>query len=221
MWLTPTELRELVLRSGKTLTQIAEEHGVSVSYVSAIVSGKKKPNDDLRRMFEEFRSKYEPEVKPIRVDGDKDVVVPFYRTSIRAGKAGPTLEDSEESFNVSEHYKDTAVYEVSGDSMILAGIEEGDRIVVRLGYRFKNRDVILCRYNGELMVKGAMIDKHKVIWLVPANKNIHPWPCKDSDEFQCIGRVVEVIRKPLTEWWAGIVLPADGEHIATYRGSRI
>lgn len=106
------------------------------------------------------------------------------------------LEDEAEEFDVQSHYAGTCVYVVSGDSMIEDGIESGDRLVVRLGYRFRpDGETILCRYNGDLMVKFARISDG-VIWLIPANKKLHPWPCGESDELHIIGRVIEIIKDP-------------------------
>lgn len=132
-------------------------------------------------------------------------MIPLFRSVIRAGDKGPVLDDTTEEFDIGQHYANTAVYEIAGDSMIEAGIDEGDRVVVRLGYVFKNRDIILCRYNGEMMVKGASII-NGMIWLIPAHQKMHPWMCKETDEFQCIGTVCEIIKRPSREWWRSIDL---------------
>jgi len=147
-------------------------------------------------------SRYEG--RPISKSGSfHDIIVPLYSTVVHAGKTAPIYEEDKTDFNVSQHYKDTAIYHVSGDSMIDAGIEESDRVVVKLGYRFRNRDIILCRYNGELQIKGAAIIDG-VIWLFPANEHYHAWACKDGDEFTCIGTVIEIFKDPHTEWWKRI-----------------
>lgn len=132
-----------------------------------------------------------------RVDSqsDGDVMVPWYSISVRAGDGAPIFEEAVRQFNVSQHYRNTAVYEVSGDSMINAGIEEGDRVVVRLGYRFNNNDIILCRFNDVMMVKGVTTHDG-AIWLHPANDHMHSWKVADGDQFECVGVVEEVIRKP-------------------------
>lgn len=126
---------------------------------------------------------------------ESDVMVPWYSISVRAGDGAPIFEEAVRQFNVSQHYRNTAVYEVSGDSMIKAGIEEGDRVVVRLTALFKNNDIILCRYNNTMMVKGATIGDG-AIWLHPANDHMHSWKVADGDQFECVGVVEEVIRKP-------------------------
>lgn len=74
---------------------------------------------------------------------------------------------------------------------------KGDRLVVKLGHRFQNNSIILCRNNGDLMVKRARI-QDGVIWLIPANPKMHLWACGENDQFEAIGVVIEVIRKPDT-----------------------
>lgn len=129
-----------------------------------------------------------------------DIVIPLYTTTVHAGTGAPIYGEDVRDFNVTQHYKGTAVYMISGDSMERAHIEDGDRVVVKLGHAFKHKDIILCRYNGELMVKGAAVVAGR-IWLVPANPRYHPWEVKDTDEFQCIGTVIEVFTNTHKEWW--------------------
>lgn len=188
-----------------TLEQLAAATQLSVSYLSAVETGRKRLTDQLRKKLVEILGEFRDpssELVPIQVKGT--ATVPLYRSVVRAGKNSPAvLEDTTDEFDVAKHYEGTCVYEVAGDSMIESGIEEGDRLVVKLGYHFKNRDIILCRYNGELMVKGSAI-KDGIIWLFPANSHYHPWPCKPDDEFQCLGTVVEIIKSPKRDWWARV-----------------
>jgi DNA polymerase V len=123
--------------------------------------------------------------------------IPYYRHIIHAGSGAHVLEDETEQFDIQEHYEGTAAYEVSGDSMIGADIQEGDRLIVRLGHKIRPNSIILCRYNGELMVKGAAIIGES-IWLIPVNDKYKPWECRETDQLEVIGTVIEVIRQPDT-----------------------
>lgn len=195
-------------RRAKGLSQkdLADLLGISQVYVSAMELGKESPSDEVRKRLKEVLGEVSylrdigpgNEVRKIVAVGNTKI--PFYRSMVHAGKQGVTVEDWQEEFDIAEHYENTSAYEVSGDSMIKAGIEEGDRVIVKNGYRFKNKDVILCRFNGELMIKGVAIINEE-IWLFPANDKHHPWKCRESDEFQCIGRVIEIIKQPHREWW--------------------
>lgn len=163
-------------------------------------SGKRDLTPELRNKLVKFLGSDIPEatnprneVRPIVTRGSASI--PYYRHIIHAGKGVHVLEDETEQFDIDEHYRGTAAYEVSGDSMADADIHEGDRLIVRLGYKFRPNDIILCRYNEELMVKGARIIDD-TIWLIPANKKYRPWPCRETDRLEVIGVVIEVIRKP-------------------------
>lgn len=199
------EIRAARERLGYTQDMLASMAEVSPEYISMIESGKRPLSKKMRAVLTGLLGPLPMdettgnEVRPIVSRGN--AVVPLYRTRVRAGNNAPVvLEDTEEQFDVAAHYENTCVYEVSGDSMIEAGIEEGDRLIVRLGYLFKpSGDIVLCRYNGQLMVKGARIIEG-IIWLFPAHPHMHPWPCKPSDEFHCIGIVEEIIRRPQRDW---------------------
>lgn len=200
-----TALKTARKKKGLTQAELAEALGLSQPHLSEMEAGRRNVSDEVLAAAEKILGKLSVtrhEVIPITSRGT--AVVPLYRTVVRAGKNSPiALEDTSEDFDIAKHYAGTAVYEVAGDSMIDAGIEEGDRLVVRLGYHFQNKDIILCRYNGELMVKGASI-LDRMIWLFPANKRYHAWRCKEDDEFQCIGIVVEVIKEPRKDWWSAV-----------------
>jgi transcriptional regulator with XRE-family HTH domain len=194
-------------RKSKRLTQgqLAEMVGVSQGFISDVELGNRTPSEELYTALKEVVGdfQYGPELKRVTDPGNElkrvvtrgNAVVPFYRHYVKAGDGGHVLDDDVEEFDVEAHYKDTCVYKVSGDSMIEAGVDDGDRLVVNLGYKFENNDMILCRYNGDLMVKFGRID-NGVIWLIPANKKHHPWPCKSGDQFEAIGVVKEIIKDP-------------------------
>ena len=198
---------------GMKQSHLADKLGLSYGYMSALESKGKLsgglierfekvlgelPDDPLAESVERKPYGFGGEVRPVISEGN--AIIPWYSTVVKAGTGGITFDEHIRQFNIALHYSGTAIYDVSGDSMIDAGIEEGDRLVVKLGYQFKPRSIILCKCNGELMVKGATIDKGS-IWLFPANPKYHKWKCKETDEFQCIGTVVEVIKDPATEWW--------------------
>ena len=80
---------------------------------------------------------------------------------------------------------------VKGDSMIGAGIEEGDIVAVRETKEFKNGDIVLARNDDETTIKRFIHNEGRV-YLKPENpkyKNIPIYP-----DTRLIGKVVEVIK---------------------------
>ncbi len=81
---------------------------------------------------------------------------------------------------------------ISGDSMIGAGIDDGDIVVVRNAKEFKNGDIVLARNDDETTVKRFVHDDDKV-YLKPENpkyRNIPIYP-----ETRLLGKVVGILGK--------------------------
>ncbi len=82
---------------------------------------------------------------------------------------------------------------VKGDSMIGAGIYEGDFVLVRINSRTENGEIVVARIGEEVTVKKIYRDtKHSQIRLEAANPAYQP--IIDS-EIQIVGKVVGVFRK--------------------------
>ena len=86
---------------------------------------------------------------------------------------------------------------VSGDSMIEAGICDGDIAVIDRSLQPVDGDIIVAYINGEFTIKYLDLT-HKAdgyIELKPANSNYHPIRIDDSDNFRVWGVVVWTIKK--------------------------
>jgi len=86
----------------------------------------------------------------------------------------------------------TFILSVSGDSMIDAGIHDGDLVLVDRGQPVKNGDIIVASVDGDWTMKYYHKTGNKVA-LVPANKNfpkIYP-----QETLEIAGVVISVIRK--------------------------
>ncbi len=112
----------------------------------------------------------------------------------------PVIEDDAEMFNVSKHYRDTLTVVVAGDSMTGAGIEDGDKVVIRTKPTWTNGDIVLASLNGSLMLKGIMKDADGVVWLVPANEQFEPIAVQVDDVFEVRGVMIELIRRARRGW---------------------
>jgi repressor LexA len=62
---------------------------------------------------------------------------------------------------------------VKGDSMIEAGIREGDMVIVERREEARDGDIVIAEVDGGWTMKYFRSRAHKV-WLEPANKNFKP-----------------------------------------------
>ncbi|MDH7604900.1 MAG: transcriptional repressor LexA [Melioribacter sp.] len=82
---------------------------------------------------------------------------------------------------------------VRGDSMINAGILEGDLVIIQPQREAQNGDIIVALIGDEATMKRLIIDDGK-IYLVPENENYEPIIIENQEEFTIIGKVVGVFR---------------------------
>jgi repressor LexA len=115
---------------------------------------------------------------------------------IRAGKPILAVEDIESHIAVDKDlFKDSNAFalRVTGDSMVEAGILDGDYVVVRPQKTVENGEIGVVLIEDEATVKRVYREKNKIV-LKPENKNMQPTK-HNPDEVNIIGRVVGVIRK--------------------------
>jgi len=89
--------------------------------------------------------------------------------------------------------------QVSGDSMIGAGIIDGDICVIEKQDNpsaIKHGDIAAFRVDGDATLK-YFHKKDKQAWLVPANPNYQPIPVNASREVELIGLFVSLLRPPI------------------------
>lgn len=90
-----------------------------------------------------------------------------------------------------KHPKETFMLRVRGDSMVNAGIFEGDYVIASAKNQPKPRDIVVALVDGGSTVKRYMTDRGK-IYLKPENskyKNIYP-----ESEMQVQGVVIGMFR---------------------------
>lgn len=80
---------------------------------------------------------------------------------------------------------------VRGDSMINAGILEGDKVVVRPQSSAENGQIVVARIEDEATVK-RLLRRNGQVWLMPENDNYSPI---DGTHAEIIGVVRGVVRE--------------------------
>jgi DNA polymerase V len=82
---------------------------------------------------------------------------------------------------------------VSGDSMIDAGLEDGDLLVIDKSLKPKDGNIAVCFIDGEFTVKRIKIEKDR-IWLIAENKNYDPIEVTENNELAIWGIVVNAVK---------------------------
>lgn len=116
-----------------------------------------------------------------------------------AGFPNPADDYAENSLDLNEilvkHPSSTFFIRVKGDSMINAGIQDGDVVVVDRSLEPYDGAVILAMLNGEFTVKRFQ-KIGNTIALLPENKLFRPLRMSQEDDFEVWGVVSYIIHKP-------------------------
>ncbi len=89
--------------------------------------------------------------------------------------------------------KDCFALKVKGDSMINAGIFEGDLVIVSSAVNAVNGDIVVAMLSGEVTVKTFRKKNNKIL-LIPENDSYKPIEVQPEQEFAVLGKVVGVVR---------------------------
>ncbi len=127
----------------------------------------------------------------------KPPLVPFLGIS-HAGSPISAIEISGEwqelPGGVARLQSEVFIIRVSGDSMINAGIEEGDSLLVQSKKEFVSGDIVLADVEGETTIKRFMSDDSPpYVYLKPENPNYPVIPF--TDRMRLMGRVMSVLKE--------------------------
>jgi len=86
------------------------------------------------------------------------------------------------------------ILDVKGDSMIEAGINNGDMIVVHRGIQADNGDIVVARVLGDTATVKRLYKEKDRIKLQPENSKMEPIYASYED-VEIIGKVISLIRK--------------------------
>ena len=116
---------------------------------------------------------------------------------VEAGFPSVAEQSPLDSLSLDEYLIDkkdkTYLLEVKGDSMIDAGIHEGDYVLAERGKPAKDGDIVIACVDEGWTMKYLRHDKAGKPWLEPANKDFKPIHPKESFEIAAV--VKGVVRK--------------------------
>ncbi|TYA73935.1 LexA family protein [Seonamhaeicola marinus] len=123
----------------------------------------------------------------------------FFDTGISAGFPSPTEDFSEQQrLSLDDELvknKDTTFFaRVSGQSMIGAGLDDNDLLVIDRSLEPENNKIAVCFLDGEFTVKRLRVDKDEV-WLKPENPDYPIIKVTAENHFVIWGIVTNVIKK--------------------------
>lgn len=185
------KLKEIRVSRGISLRALAAEVGIHFGSLSKIENGKESCGPEtLTRLAE-------------ALDADVDLTLGQaghrtlpYRVMGNIA-AGTPIEATEhiETFDLTDHFdpRDHFMLKVRGDSMILAGINDGDLAIIRQEQRPRNGQIIVAIVNdGEATLKTYM-KKDGLVVLSPANRRLKAKSYPPAD-VEVRGVMVGVVR---------------------------
>ena len=122
----------------------------------------------------------------------------FFDTGISAGFPSPVEDFTEQRISLDKELiknKETTFYaRVSGQSMIGAGLDDTDLLVIDRSLEPINNKIAVCFLDGEFTVKRLKVNKDGV-WLQPENPQYPIIKITEDNDFIIWGIVTNVIKK--------------------------
>ncbi len=124
--------------------------------------------------------------------------IPISNNSISAGFPSPADDFKETRISLDKTLiknEDATFYaRVSGNSMIDAGLDDGDLLVIDRSLEPENNKIAVCFIDGEFTVKRLKRDKER-LFLMPENKTYKPIEVTKEADFLVWGIVTYVIKE--------------------------
>ena len=128
----------------------------------------------------------------------EDVLPGMAQTGIHAGFPSPATDYMTQAIDLNRelvrHPAATFYGRVVGDSMIDAGVEEGDILVIDKSLDAQDGDMAVCFVDGEFTLKYLKF-RNQCLFLVPANENYPEIEITEGVDFRMWGVVTYVIKK--------------------------
>lgn len=123
--------------------------------------------------------------------------IPFYSDPVKAGFPSPAQDYVERTLDLNElcirHPNATFFVRVEGDSMIEAGIYDGDVLVVDRSVDAEHGDIVVAAVGNDFTVKELCT--RPSLCLLPRNPAYQPIRPRSGEELNIFGVVTNVIRQ--------------------------
>lgn len=130
-------------------------------------------------------------------DLENTLELPFISGGIKAGFPSPAADFDETKISLDhvlvKNREATFYAKASGTSMIGAGIDDGDILVIDRSIEPQNNKIAVCYIDGEFTVKRIQIEK-ECLYLMPENEEFQPIKVTNENELIIWGIVTYVIK---------------------------
>ena len=108
---------------------------------------------------------------------ESELKIPFIKEGVSAGFPSPAADFSENNIDLNKELSEnplaTFYIKVKGNSMIDAGINDKDVLVVDRSLEPRDNKIAICFVDGEFTVKRIKVEKD-CLYLMPENPNYEP-----------------------------------------------
>ena len=146
------------------------------------------------------KSEAETALNIIPAEKTRSFSLPYFDIRVVAGFPVP-LDNDERSRDIDiltmlcPHPEASYLIRVSGNSMIDAGLLDGDIVIVDKSNRNPSpHEIAMCELNGEYTLKHLVLEEGQG-WLVPANPDYPRIPVTRDDDFSVWGTLTYIIHK--------------------------
>lgn len=131
-------------------------------------------------------------------DLESEMLIPFISQGVSAGFPSPALDFMETAIDLNKELVEnplaTFYVMADGNSMIDAGINDKDVLVVDRSKEPQNNKIAVCFIDGEFTVKRIKYE-NDILILMPENPNYQPIKITDNNQLIIWGIVTFVIKK--------------------------
>lgn len=131
-------------------------------------------------------------------ESEEEMEMPYVSSGIKAGFPSPAADFDEVRISLDQivvkNKAATFYAKASGNSMIGAGIEDGDVLVIDRSLEPVNNKIAVCFIDGEFTVKRIKIEKDSIC-LAPENDAFEPIQITESNQLLIWGIVTYVLKK--------------------------
>ncbi|MFC5682337.1 LexA family protein [Flavobacterium sp. MAHUQ-51] len=145
-----------------------------------------------------MRMKKDPKLTFHKPDYESELRIPFIPDGVSAGFPSPAADFTENNIDLNKELSEnplaTFYIKVKGNSMIDAGIEDKDVLIVDRSIEPQDNKIAVCFIDGEFTVKRIKLEKN-CLYLMPENNNYSPIKVTEENQLIIWGIVTYVIKK--------------------------